>query len=215
MGVLAKAHEPRCKLCRSPHRAFFDHLLEQRSDGGHDKDGKRINFAYVQAVYAEKHDGAKLTEDNTRNHWGKHCERITDQEAVVLAEKEAASNNAKAAIFERVLGEGWRERKKTPDEYLEVLREIAFVELYDKAESGAPMGVSVDHALKGIDSSTRRKQEETTAALMRQLVAGVGMAVIDRATQAKQLSAADDEDIIEGEIVNEEEASGAERSQSD
>lgn len=215
MGVLAKHHEPRCKLCRSPHRVFFDHLLEQRSDGNHDSDGKRINLAYVQAVYAERHDGAKLTEDNARNHWGKHCERISDEEAVVLAEKEAASNNAKAAIFERVLGPEWRTRKKTPDEYLEVLREIAFVELYDKAESGAPTGVSVDHALKGIDSTTRRKQNETQAALMQQLVTGVGMAVVERATQRPALPVAEEEDIIDVDHEPIEEAEVAERSQSD
>ena len=212
MAVLAKKNEPRCKLCRSAHREYFDHLLELRSDGKADKVGQRVNFVYVQAKYREKHDGQNLSIDNVQSHWKKHCERIVDDAPILDAGKEAESDAEKAAIFDRVLGPGWKEREKTPDEYLQVLREIAFVELHDKAVAGAQMGVSVDHALKAIDSTTRRKQEETTATLVKQLVTGIGQAVIAKASEPKQLNPAD-EDIIEGEII--EEGQVAERSESD
>ena len=216
MAVQPTANEPRCKICKSPHRPLLEHLLELRSRGLSDNDGKRVNFEYFLAVYVEKHNGETIRKESVQNHWKKHCEMLSDEEAVMKAEAEALTNEAKAAIFERVLGPDWRERKKTPDEYLEVLREIAFVELHDKLLVGAPSGVTVDHALKAIDSSTRRKQEETTATLIRQLATGIGMAVIEHKRQPQLPSpATEDDGIIDGEIVNEEAEVAEQSSQSD
>ena len=201
MAVLAVKSAPRCKLCKSPRRAEMDALLEMRSNGQSDKAGNRVNFDYVARVYAEWHDGGKLTEENVKGHWKNHCEKVTPEEAGALQEAEAAVNEEKAAVFERVLGPDWRERAKTPDEYLEVLRELAFLELHEKAKSGAALGLTIDHALKGVDSSTRRKQEETTAAILRQLGAGMARGLIEQ-RETKQLNPAGE---IEGEVIEEAE----------
>ena len=131
MAVLQIASNQRCKLCKSPRRLEMDALLEMRSNGESDKAGNRVNFEYVAAQYAAWHADAakpadrKLTEENVKGHWKNHCEKVTPEEAGALAEAEAKTNEAKAAIFDRVLGEGWQDRPKSPDEYLEVLREIA------------------------------------------------------------------------------------------
>ena len=196
MPVNAIKSAPRCKLCKTEHRPLMDSLLEMRSNGESDADGRRVNFDYVAARYAELHPGEKLTEENVKGHWKNHCEKITVDEAGKLAEADAKVNAAKAAVFDRVLGEGWRDRPKTPDEYLEVLRELAFIELHEKAASGAALGLTIDHALKGIDSSTRRKQEETTASVLRMLGAGIGQALV--AKKQEELPAAE---VIEGEAV--------------
>jgi hypothetical protein len=199
VAVQPTANEPRCKICKSAHRPLLEHLLELRSLGKADSEGKRVNFEYFLAVYVEKHDGETIRKESVQNHWKKHCELLSDEEAVLKAEAEAMTNEAKAAIFDRVLGEGWRDRPKTADEYLEVLRELAFVELHDKVITGANTGVTVDHALKGIDSQTRRKSEETAAIVLRQLSAGIGRAVIEHA-QKKELPAPNEEDIIDAEV---------------
>ncbi len=206
MPVLAIKNEQRCKLCKTPHRPLLDALLEMRSNGENDEAGQRVNFDYVAARYAELHTDAakpadrKLTEENVKGHWKNHCQKVAPEEAGKLAEVEAKVDEAKAAVFERVLGEGWEERDKSPDEYLAVLRELAFVELYEKVKAGAPLGLTIDHALKGVDSSTRRKQEETTAAVLRQLGAGIAGGLLQRREQ-EQLPPPEEVVVEEAEVV--------------
>ena len=200
MAVLPVKTEGRCKLCQSPRRADMDALLEMRSLGLEDDAGARVNLDYVIERYAEWHDGAKLTKDNCTGHFKRHCQLVEPDVVDSLEAAERHLDNAALAIIERVLGPDRHEKTPTVDEMLELQRALYLVELEAKALAGAPLGLTHDHAFKAADTSTKRKQEEATSIVLRQLGAGIGQALLGAAVKPKELP---EGDIIEGEIVGE------------
>lgn len=203
MAVVPIQSMPRCKLCQSPHRPVMDALLEMRSTAQEDKDGKRVNFEYVAERYASLHPGQKLTKENCTLHFKNHCEVRPDEETVDTGGVLAETHAARLEIFERVLGPDWRSVSPTADQILELQRALYVLELERRAASGENLGLTHDHALKGIDSSTKRKTSEAQSALLQGIGAGIARWAVEGAPERKELPEGDG--VIEGEIIEEAE----------
>lgn len=157
MPVVATHSEYRCKLCRHDKRPEIDALLERRSRREKDREGRLINEQYVIARLREW-DVPNPTRDNLNLHWKKHCEVISDE---VVAE---ATKNVTEAL--ELLGERLLTRDLGPDTLTDDLIEIAQVSLREQVAKGVMPKVTIDQALKAIDTKTRRKHNDRVNALL-------------------------------------------------
>lgn len=163
MAVIAIESQQRCKLCKHAERTAIDALLERRSKLESDGDGKRINLEYVLARFAEW-GVENPTGENVKNHWKKHCEVVSEEEA-------EARVDAAADAIQQILAD--------PDAPIDVegsLRRIialGMAELEQRVKSGLRTGVTIDHIMKASDALARRGQNEAQAELLKAIGGGV------------------------------------------
>lgn len=194
MPVLPIKTEPKCKLCKSADRAEIDALLEKRSRREQDPGGNQINEAYVLERLAEW-GIPNPTAENLKNHWKKHCQVISEGDALRGEEADAKRDAAAIAVFERVLGPEWETVTPTPEQILELQRALFPFQIRRDLEAGRPLGITWDQVRSGIDSSTRRRQEENTGKLIGALAGGI----------AQALGSKPEQPAIEGAVVEDAE----------
>jgi len=198
VAVTVYRTQPRCKICSSGKRTEVDTLLEQRARGQKDDKGVKINEAYVLAKMTEW-GIPNAKPDNIANHWGKNPDKkhsyytmaLTEEDKAALTEEaQDALDHELKELFESIAPGWWDEpRPLRRDEYLELTLNLSALELKRRARSGAPLGVTVDQALKAIDSATRRNANDATAELLRALGGAVGQHVAQTMLPPKQQAA--------------------------
>lgn len=171
MAARAKTTQAKCKLCSHPRRREIDAILEERSK-------RRINteetLAKLSALGVENPNL-----DNIKSHLGQkgneaHTIFISEEEGEAEETVKNALRDAALAIFQRILGDNWRESTPTPEQVLEVQRSLYLHELELRIAAGLPVDITHDQALKSIGEGTKRKQNEAVDELMGGLGAALG-----------------------------------------
>lgn len=200
MAVLAIKTEPKCKLCKSAVRPQIDALLEKRSRREEDAGGNRINEEYVLTTLAEW-GVENPTAENIKNHWKKHCE-VVDGSLIEDADRvKAEQADARIKVVDRVLGADWREVTPSPEQILELERALFPFDVEVRILSGQPLGITFDTVHRGIDSSTRRRQEENTGKLIGALGQGIAAALGQKSEQPAIEAPVDSEAVEDAEVV--------------
>lgn len=177
MAVLATKTEPKCKLCRHPNRAEIDALLEKRSKGETDDQGRRFNQEYVLEILATW--GVKNpTAENIKNHWRKHCEVVS---AETVEEQEQALDELKTQML-AILDES----DGSVDGDLLATFRLGIARIRGRILRGEDPGVSLDHAMKAAAELSKRQHNEAGRELLGALVGGIGRALAEP-RQPKQL----------------------------
>lgn len=190
MAVLAIKTEPKCKLCRHPNRAEIDTLLERRSKGERDENGRRFNAEYVCEILGTW-GVANPNLENLRSHWKKHCEIVSAEEAEEVATQLTELNQEMLAILDESDG--------TVDADLKAIFKLGMKRLRGRVLRGEDPGVSLDHQLKASAELTKRAHNESTRELLGQLGMGVALA-LSRPQQPRQIEGAE---VIDAELVEE------------
>ena len=190
MAVLAIKTEPKCKLCKHPNRPDIDALLERRSKGDSDAHGNRINEQYV---LKQLHEWGveNPTKQNLTNHFAKHCELVTDEEAV---EREQELSELQAEMLEAL-----EESDGTIDGDLEAIRKVGMRAIRRKILEGRDPGITNDHVLKAVAEQTKRSSNEAARTLLGTLTAGLAGALA-KPKEPKQIEGAE---VITVEAVEE------------
>lgn len=171
-GVVATRTVVRCKLCSHPQRSAIDQLLLRRSDGESDEEGDRINLAYVRAKLAEW-GVPNPTEENVKNHWQKHCEKVS-QEVAVRNEEKAVE------VIEKVKS-GDTSDLMTPDQFLDFVIAQSGAEAAMRIEADGKANITIDQGLKAIEVKTRRKADDGVNKLLTEVGKGIAGAMLKRA----------------------------------
>lgn len=206
MAVLAIQSVKACKLCSHAERLAIDALLEKRSRRETDSDGNNINLEYVLRTLGEW--GVRNpTEENVKNHWKKHCEMIDEAEAATNAAEASVLTEAQLKVARRVLGDAVLagDETATPEQLLELQRALFPLEVVDRIRAGRPLGITWDQLDRGINTQTRRAQEEKADELVRMLAAASGTAI---AAQGRAIEALASGSPVEGEAIEDAEVVG-------
>lgn len=166
---------PRCKICKSPNRKQIDNLRAAQLNGG-------MNLEEFLSAASEL-VGEEVNIDNRKSHFGtmdkpKHTrlaeKGMTEQEQVRDAELNQERDDLAERTFTRVLGEEWRERTPTNEEYLELVRALSVHDLFIAVKSGEKVGITVDQGLKSVGEATKRKHDTTRDELLLALAKAAG-----------------------------------------
>ena len=191
MAVLATKTEPKCKLCRHPNRTEIDALLEKRSNGETDDQGRRFNQEYVLEILATW--GVKNpTAENIKNHWRKHCEVVSVETA---EEQEQALDELKKDML-AILDES----DGSVDGDLLATFRLGIARVRGRILRGEDPGVTLDLAMKAAGELSKRQHNEAGRELLGALVGGIGRALAEP-RQPRQLEQPGE--VIEGEAVEE------------
>lgn len=166
MAVLAVKTELKCKLCKHPEREQIDLLLEMRSNGQKDAAGVRVNADYVIERLREMGvENPNL--DNLKIHWRKHCEVVKEET------KETLTEQRDQAVEELIA----RAKEMTLDELMEWVARQGVHEAMLRELLEGKSGVTLDHAMKAVDTITRRKQENGQRKFFEALGGGIARAL--------------------------------------
>lgn len=188
MAVLPIKTEPKCKLCRSPHRADIDALIERRSNRESDEAGNRINLEYVCARLSEW-GIVNPNEENIKNHWRKHCEVVSGTEKEEFEAALSELNQEMLDVMDASDG--------TIDGDLRVIFKLGMKRIRGRILRGEDPGVSVEHALKASAELTKRQDNEAKQELLAALTGGIVHALAPAPTP-KQIEGAE---VIDVEAV--------------
>lgn len=181
MAVLATKTEPKCKLCSHPNRAEIDALLERRSNGELDDQGRRFNADYVIEILASW-GVTNPTIENLKNHWRKHCEVVSAEEAEQVETALSELNQEMLAILDESDG--------TVDADLKAIFKLGMKRIRGKVLRGEDPGVTLDHQLKASAELTKRAHNESTRELLGQLGSGLALA-LSQPRPARQIEGAE------------------------
>lgn len=187
MGVRVVKTEPKCRACTHPKRDKVDELLEKRSNR------QTTPESFEAALVAL--DAGDLKADSLKNHWRKHCEVISEEEA-------AATEAITAAITEGLKEKLSRGETVSPDDVLDAILAGGMAELEWKLEHDGKLGITVDHLLKAVGEKTKRKQNESQQKLLDALGGGIGM-VFEKALGTPAKLPAIEAEVIEDAEVTE------------
>ena len=190
MAVLALKTEPKCKLCSHPNRAEIDVLLEKRSKGEFDDKGRRFNADYVLEILGGW-GVVNPTLENLKNHWKKHCELVSAEEAEQVASQLSELNAEMLAILDESDG--------TVDADLRAMFKLGMKRIRGKILSGNDPGVTPEMSLKAAGELTKRAHNESTRELLGTLAGGLALALA-QPQQPKQIEGAE---VIDVEPVEE------------
>lgn len=188
MAVLPIKTEKRCKLCSHPNRPDIDVLLEKRSNGESDENGRRFNEEYVKEILSGW-GVENPTLDNLKNHWKKHCQVVSSEEA----EEAAAELNDLSKEMLAVL----EESDGSLDGDLRAVFRIGIGRIKGRILRGEDPGVTLDHALKASAELTKRSHNEAQRELLGTLAGGLAAALAPP-VQPRQISGAE---VIDVEAV--------------
>lgn len=179
--------EPKCKICQNGHRAEIEDILYLRSAGLLMESGVRPTADWIKRN-SESLWGVRLTDENIQVHFKKHfaigapSTELVEQRDVHTQLREMLDREGIEAV--------------TPDEFLQAVVAIGAHRI--KLD---PTKVTVDQALKAVDSLTRRKHDDAAAKLMQTLAAATGAAISKIPNPPE---APDSGDVIDAEVVGDE-----------
>ncbi len=177
--------EPKCKICQNPHRAEIEDILYLRSAGLLMENGLRPTGDWITAN-SEKLWGVRLTNENYTTHFKKHF-------AVGAPSQDLVQQRDVHTELRKMLDEHGIEAI-APDDFLQLV-----VSLGAHRIKLDPTKVTVDQALKAVDSLTRRKHDDAAAKLMQTLAESTGAAI--RKIPDPPATPPDDSEIVEAEVV--------------
>jgi hypothetical protein len=170
MGVIARIHEPRCKICSHPRRVEIDALLEKRSQRIRDPETKKLLYSRDIVIKTLLEWGiTNPTPDNVDRHWQKHCEVVSDAEATSLQD---ALNAASQEMLDII-----NARDGSVEGDLHAIRAMSMARLRQKALRNEDVGVTVDMGLKATTELTRRASSEAARDLLSTLAGGISKAL--------------------------------------
>lgn len=173
--------------------------------GETDDAGRKITLDLIATqVFPVFAGGEKISTTALKRHRRSHTIRVEDGEKSEAEEAVAARQESALDLFDRILGEGWRESPPAPDRLLELQRALYVRDLEADVLAGRSIKLSHDQVLKSIAEATRRGADEARNELLRSLTAGIGAAFagsIDGPEIAGELEASGE--VVEGEIVEE------------
>lgn len=190
MAVLPIKTEPKCKLCSHPNRAEIDVLLEKRSKGETDDQGRRFNAQYVMEILAEW--GVKNpTVENLKGHWKNHCEVVS---AATAEEHEKALSDLQKKMLEILdASDG------SVDADLLAMFKLSKESIRGRILRGENIGLTPDHMQKFAAELTKRQHNEAGRELLGALVGGITQSLA-APKQPKQIEGAE---VIDQEAVEE------------
>lgn len=201
MPILATKTELKCKLCSHAERPAIDEQIERRSK-------REINLEQL----LEKLRGFGVvnpTKENVTLHLRKHCRIVTAEEAQAEAATKEALGSRALEMCEKEFGPGWQERVLTADEFLILTRIASQHDIYVRMSQGEKTGATIDHGLKAVGETTRRRFNEAETDMKRGVVKALqafGQAALSN-TQRPALNAGEfDRDEIVVEAGEEEDA---------
>jgi hypothetical protein len=185
--------EPRCKICVSPHNKEIDALIELRKKGASDPVTKRkLTLAFTLEIFGGRFGLHNPTKENYDTHTKRHRKYTNDveQAQVELYEKDVAKHLSRKYEKEGFGG---------VDTYARRAVEVAEMRMQLSLRSGRLPQVSMEQALKAVDTTTRRKQSDAQQTLVHALTAGIGQAIGRSVVQSPGAL----DEVIEAEIVSE------------
>jgi hypothetical protein len=205
VAVLAIQSAPRCKLCQHAKRSEIDALLERRSNGESDETGRFNLQRILDILGSPEFDVTNPTKENVTVHWRKHCEKVEQGQVDEMQEKKQELSTRALAMCEAEFGVDWQDRVLSNDEYLIFVRICAQYDLSQKILAGEKTGATIDHGIKSVGESTKRKSNEALDEIRK----GMGQALQAVAQRELGISRpalpAGVPDIIEAEPLAEEE----------
>ena len=192
MPILQTKVELKCKLCSHAERIRIDEQIERRSK-------REINLEQLLAYLREL--GVKNpTKENVTLHLRRHCRIVTAEEAEAeAATKEAVSGRA-LEMCEKEFGPGWQERVLTADEFLILTRIASQHDIAVRMAAGEKTGATIDHGLKAVGETTRRRFNEAETDMKRGITKALELALAG-GRERKALNAG----VIDAEVVEEAE----------
>jgi hypothetical protein len=173
VAVLAIQTAPRCKLCQHARRQEIDALLERRSNGESDDTGRFNLQRILDILGSPEFEVPNPTKENVTVHWSKHCEKVEQGQVDEQEEKKKALSTRALAMCEEEFGVDWQDRVLTNDEYLVFVRICAQYDLSQKILAGEKTGATIDHGIKSVGESTKRKSNEALDEIRK----GMGLAL--------------------------------------
>lgn len=167
MPILATKTELKCKLCSHPEREVIDRYIEQRSR-------REINLEQL----LEKLRGLEVTnptKENVTLHLRKHCRIVTAEEAQAEAAAKEELGSRALEMCEREFGPGWQERVLTADEFLTLTRIASQHDIALRMSRGEKTGATIDHGLKAVGETTRRRFNESESDMKKGVVEALQM----------------------------------------
>lgn len=185
-------NEPKCKICKSPHRDEIDGLLLERSFRVTRDDGTVVNGDFVRRRLVEL-GVQNPTHENLTSHWKNHCQVVSkdsEEEIADLVEGVLAS----VSIEEL--------QEMTTSERLDLLELQGYAELQARIKTTGKSGLSTDQLLRIAEIKQRQKQNEDQRKFFTALGAGVA-AALGRGAEQRALPVPDGEviDAAETDVV--------------
>ena len=138
--------------------------------------------------------------DSPKGNEKKHSYYVTSDEAAKIEVEEADLTEEQLELVRRILPD-WPQKTPTPEQLLELQRALFPFELMQKIRQGKPLGITWDQLDRGLNTATRRNNDETAASLIGSLAGAIEESARTAGKAIDAVMKEDGHDIIEAEVI--------------